>query len=131
MRIGARPGDDDPTGVHGEYQYTDTGEVNLIAGDRDGATLEAEDSSDGTHIAGNWVGTFAEDGSLTGERMAPDDSNPVPFDLKPLAAGAAAPAVSTGLTGTPGAPGAATAAPASAATGAHAVNGVSNLVIGQ
>jgi len=128
MRIGARAGDDDPTGVHGEYQYTDTGEVSLIAGDRDGATLEAEDSNDGTHIAGNWVGTFAEDGSLSGERMDPDDSNPVPFDLKPLAPGAAAPAVSTGATG---ATRAATTAPGSASTGAHAVNGVGNLVTGQ
>ncbi|WP_036019722.1 hypothetical protein [Paraburkholderia mimosarum] len=128
MRIGARAGDDDPTGVHGEYQYTDTGEVSLIAGDRDGATLEAEDSNDGTHIAGNWVGTFAEDGSLSGERMDPDDSDPVPFDLKPLAPGAAAPAVSTRVTG---ATRAATTAPASASTGAHAVNGVGNLVTGQ
>jgi hypothetical protein len=54
--------------------------------------------------------------------MDPDDSNPVPFDLKPLAAGATAPAVSTG---------AAAAAPAPAAKGAQPVNGVSNLVIGQ
>ncbi|WP_201696936.1 hypothetical protein [Paraburkholderia hiiakae] len=119
MRLGAKAGDDDPTGVHGEYQFTDTGEVILIAGDRADATLEAEDSNDGTHITGNWVGTFAEDGSLSGDRMDPDDSHPVPFDLKPLAAGAAAPAVSTG------------AASASTPNGAHAVNGVSNLVIGQ
>ncbi|MEX3944719.1 hypothetical protein AB4Y44_35370 [Paraburkholderia sp. BR10937] len=121
MRLGAKAGDDDPTGVHGEYQFTDTGEVILIAGDRADATLEAEDSNDGTHITGNWVGTFAEDGSLSGDRMDPDDSHPVPFDLKPLAAGAAAPAVSTG----------AASAPASTSNGAHAVNGVSNLVIGQ
>ncbi|SDE07489.1 hypothetical protein [Paraburkholderia lycopersici] len=121
MRLGAKTGDDDPSGVHGEYQFTDTGEVILIAGDRADATLEAEDSNDGTHITGNWVGTFAEDGSLSGERMEPDDSNPVPFDLKPLDRGAAAPAVSTG------------AAPASASApkGGQAVNGVSNLVIGQ
>jgi len=128
MRIGARAGVVVPTGVHGEYQYSVTGEVSLIAGDRDGATLEAEDSNDGTHIAGNWVGTFAEDGSLSGERMEPDDSNPVPFDLKPLAAGAAAPAVSTAIAG---ATSAGTTAPASASTGAHAVNGVGNLVTGQ
>ncbi|TDG04747.1 hypothetical protein E1N52_27810 [Paraburkholderia guartelaensis] len=121
MRLGAKAGDDDPTGVHGEYQFTDTGEVILIAGDRADATLEAEDSNDGTHITGNWVGTFAEDGSLSGDRMDPDDSHPVPFDLKPLAAGAAAPAVSTG----------AASAPASTPNGAHVVNGVSNLIIGQ
>ncbi|MBB2928497.1 hypothetical protein [Paraburkholderia silvatlantica] len=121
MRLGAKAGDDDPTGVHGEYQFTDTGEVILIAGDRADATLEAEDSNDGTHITGNWVGTFAEDGSLSGDRMDPDDSHPVPFDLKPLAAGAAAPAVPTGAAG----------ASASTPNGARAVNGVSNLVIGQ
>jgi hypothetical protein len=121
MRLGAKAGDDDPTGVHGEYQFTDTGEVILIAGDRADATLEAEDSNDGTHITGNWVGTFAEDGTLSGDRMDPDDSHPVPFDLKPLAAGAPAPAVPTG----------AASAPASTSNGAHAVNGVSNLVIGQ
>lgn len=121
MRLGAKAGDDDPTGVHGEYQFTDTGEVVLIAGDRSDATLEAEDSNDGTHISGNWVGTFAEDGSLSGDRMDPDDSHPVPFDLKPVAAGSAAAAVSTG----------AASAPVSTPNGAHAVNGVSNLVIGQ
>ncbi|MEX3839979.1 hypothetical protein [Paraburkholderia sp. BR10882] len=121
MRLGAKAGDDDPTGVHGEYQFTDTGEVILIAGDRADATLEAEDSDDGTHITGNWVGTFAEDGSLSGDRMDPDDSHPVPFDLKPLAAGAAAPAVSTG----------AASASASTSNGAHGVNGVSNLILGQ
>ncbi|MEM5311408.1 hypothetical protein [Paraburkholderia sp. JHI869] len=121
MRLGAKAGDDDPTGVHGEYQFTDTGEVVLIAGDRSDATLEAEDSNDGTHITGNWVGTFAEDGTLSGDRMDPDDSHPVPFDLKPLAAGSAAPAVSTG----------AVPAPASTPNGAQAVNGVGNLVIGQ
>ncbi|HTR09150.1 MAG TPA: hypothetical protein VMJ11_21355 [Paraburkholderia sp.] len=123
MRLGPKTGDDDPSGVHGEYQFTDTGEVILIAGDRDGTTLEAEDSNDGTHITGNWVGTFDEDGSLSGERMEPDDSNPVPFDLKPLAPGAAAPAMSSGT--------AALASPAPVAKGVQAVNGVSNLVIGQ
>jgi hypothetical protein len=119
MRIGPKAGDEDPTGIHGEYQFTDTGEVMLIAGDRDGATLEAEDSNDGTHITGNWVGTFADDGSLSGDRMNPDDSNPVAFDLKPLTPGAAAPAASTPAT------------PAPAAKNGQAVKGVGNLVIGQ
>ncbi len=45
LRLGAK--NDDPAGVHGEYQYTDTGEVILIAGDRDGDTLEVEESNDG------------------------------------------------------------------------------------
>jgi hypothetical protein len=73
LRLGAKT--DDPSGVHGEYQYTDTGEVILIAGDRDGDTLEVEESNDGTHITGNWVGKFAADGSLAGDRMNVDDSD--------------------------------------------------------
>lgn len=84
LRLGAKT--DDPAGVHGEYQYTDTGEVILIAGDRDGDTLEVEESNDGTHITGNWVGKFAADGSVAGDRMNVDDSDPQPFDLKPRAA---------------------------------------------
>jgi hypothetical protein len=118
MRLGAKT--DDPGGVHGEYQFTDTGEVILIAGDREGSTLEAEESSDGTHITGNWVGTFADDGSLSGERMEVDDSNPVAFDLKPLAAGQPVPAA----TAVPG-----EAPPA--ATGGQSVNGVNNLKTGE
>ncbi|MFD1556150.1 hypothetical protein ACFSHT_11010 [Paraburkholderia silviterrae] len=126
MRLGAKTDDpDDKSGVHGEYQFTDTGEVILIAGDRTGPTLEAEESNDGTHITGNWVGTFAADGALSGDRMEVDDSNPQPFDLKPLAAGASAPAVSAAH-----AAGAATAA-TPAEKGGHAVGGVGNLVTGE
>jgi hypothetical protein len=131
LRLGAKT--DDPSGVHGEYQYTDSGEVILIAGDRDGDTLEVEESNDGTHITGNWVGKFAADGSVSGDRMNVDDSDPQPFDLKPLAAGQAVPA--------PGAPAAAQAAPvpvpqagggstAAPASAGHAVGGVSNLQTG-
>lgn len=75
---------DDPMGVHGEYQFADTGEVVLVAGDRDGDTLEIEESNDGTAITGNWVGHFSADGSLAGDRMNVDDSDPQPFDLHPL-----------------------------------------------
>ncbi|MDR3099497.1 MAG: hypothetical protein LBV73_20815 [Paraburkholderia sp.] len=126
MRLGAKTDDpEDKSGVHGEYQFTDTGEVILIAGDRTGATLEAEESNDGTRITGNWVGTFAADGSLSGERMEVDDSNPQPFALKPLVAGAPSPAVS----------GADSAGAANAGTpstkGSRAVNGVGNLVTGE
>ncbi|WP_175772253.1 hypothetical protein [Paraburkholderia phenazinium] len=122
LRLGAKT--DDPSGVHGEYQYTDTGEVILIAGDRDGDTLEVEESNDGTHITGNWVGKFAADGSLAGDRMNVDDSDPQPFDLRPLAAGQPVPAAAAAR---PPASGAA----APAASGAHTVNGVSNLSIGE
>jgi hypothetical protein len=133
LRLG--PKTDDPSGVHGEYQYTDTGEVILIAGDRDGDTLEVEESNDGTHITGNWVGKFAADGSVAGDRMNVDDSDPQPFDLRPLAAGRPVPAAAAqtappaagGAAATPAAP----AAPAAAApSGAHTVNGVNNLSTG-
>ncbi|MFM0222406.1 hypothetical protein [Paraburkholderia dipogonis] len=131
------PKSDDPSGVHGEYQFTDTGAVILIAGDRDGDTLEVEESNDGTHITGNWVGKFAADGSVAGDRMNVDDSDPQPFDLKPLAAGQAvpppgAPATAANKAAPQPSAGAATAPAASAAaTGGHAVGGVSNLQTGE
>jgi hypothetical protein len=117
LRLG--PKTDDPSGVHGEYQFTDNGEVILIAGDRTDDTLEVEESNDGTHITGNWVGKFAADGTLTGERMNVDDSNPQEFDLRPLAAGAAIPPPTAAIAApaTPATP-AATAAPAAAAPAA-------------
>ena len=128
LRLG--PKTDDPSGVHGEYQYTDTGEVILIAGDRDGDTLEVEESNDGTHITGNWVGKFAADGSVAGDRMNVDDSDPQPFDLRPLAAGQPVPAPRAAAQ-----PPAAVATPSASATpaagGAHTVNGVNNLSIGE
>jgi hypothetical protein len=142
LRLG--PKTDDPSGVHGEYQFTDTGEVILIAGDRDGDTLEVEESNDGTHITGNWVGKFAADGSVAGDRMNVDDSNPQPFDLKPLAAGQAVPAAAAapkdGKTAAGSAASAtrsdaaapAVAAPPAAPTGAgRPVGGVSNLQTGE
>lgn len=139
MRLGAKHDDaDDTTGVHGEYQFTDTGEVVLIAGDHAGTTLEAEESNDGTHITGNWVGTFASDGSISGERMEVDDSNPVDFDLKPLTAGQPLPAAQAS---TPAAA-AHNATPQNAtphnatphnatADGKQPVNGISNLTTGE
>jgi hypothetical protein len=83
LRLGKKT--DDPTGVHGEYQFVDTGQVVLVAGDREGDVLEIEDSDDGSTITGNWVGRFAPDGSLAGDRMNADDSDPQPFLLHLLA----------------------------------------------
>jgi len=123
LRLGKKTDPDDAGGVHGEYQFADTGEVILIAGDRDGDTLEVEESNDGTHITGNWVGKFAADGSVEGERMNVDDSDPQEFSLKPLGAsqaGQAAPAV----------PQQNAQKPAAQSSG-HAVNGVSNLNTGE
>ncbi|MFM0201608.1 hypothetical protein PQR53_17255 [Paraburkholderia fungorum] len=130
LRLGAKT--DDPAGVHGEYQYTDTGEVILIAGDRDGDTLEVEESNDGTHITGNWVGKFAADGSVAGDRMNVDDSDPQPFDLKPLAAGQAVPAAAKAAAAAQASAAAGAAVPTSSPAGnGHAVGGVSNLQIGE
>ena len=131
LRMGAKT--DDPSGVHGEYQFADTGEVILIAGDRDGDTLEVEESNDGTHITGNWVGKFAADGSIEGERMNVDDSNPLEFSLRPLAAGQKAPPAAPVQaqkptqqpTQTP------TQQPAQPRTGGQPVNGVNNLTTGE
>lgn len=89
LRLGNKA--DDPSGVHGEYQFADTGEVVLVAGDREGDVLEIEESNDGTTITGNWVGRVSADGRLAGDRMNVDDSDPQPFDLRPL----------TGLSSTP------------------------------
>jgi hypothetical protein len=129
MRLG--PKTDDPSGVHGEYQFTDTGEIILIAGDHEGTTFEGEESNDGTHITGNWVGTFSPDGTVSGERMEVDDSNPVDFELKPLAAGQPVPppSASREAAGDHTQPGQATSVPAPG--GAQQVNGVSNLSTGQ
>jgi len=89
LRLGKKT--DEPSGVHGEYQFADTGQVVLVAGDREGDVLEIEESTDGTSITGNWVGRFAADGSLAGERMNLDDSDPQPFDLRPLAGSSSTP----------------------------------------
>ncbi|MGV7247235.1 hypothetical protein ACRXB1_37420, partial [Caballeronia sp. M23-90] len=59
MKLGAKT--DEASGVHGEYRFAGSPTVIVVAGDRDGDTLEIEESTDGTHITGNWVGKFAAD----------------------------------------------------------------------
>lgn len=116
MRLGAKS--DDPTGVHGEYRFLDGAVgVILVAGDLDNGTLQIEESDDGTHITGNWVGKVAVDGSIQGERMNPDDSEPQPFELQPsdaAARGARSP-IHGAVIGVP----------------SHHVGGVSNLTTGR
>ncbi|WJF89008.1 hypothetical protein QS306_07565 [Paraburkholderia bonniea] len=118
LRLGAKT--DEPSGVHGEYQFVDSGATILIAGDRDGDTLEVEESDDGTQITGNWVGKFAADGSLAGTRMNVDDSDPQPFALRPATGQQTVQAVSP--------PPASSAGPSS---NVRAVGGVSNLSTGE
>ena len=74
----------------------------------------------GKHNFADLLSPFADDGSLSGERMEVDDSNPVAFDLKPLAAGQPVPAA----TAVPG-----EAPPA--VRGGQSVNGVNNLKTGE
>ena len=81
LRIGVNP--DDPEELNGEYQFLPNGSVVLIAGGRDGNNLTLEESDDGTEISGQWVGFYAADGSLSGERMNVDQSDSRPFALKP------------------------------------------------
>jgi hypothetical protein len=133
MKLGAKT--DDPSGVHGEYRFSGSPNVILVAGDRDSDTLEIEESNDGTHITGNWVGKFSPDGSVSGERMDPDDSNAQPFELRPAVAGAGLPPLPGGnAAGTPKAPNA-TKAPAAPslepAPPKNGVGGTSNVIIGE
>jgi len=79
LLLGAKS--DDPSGLHGEYHLLDTGEVVLVAGDRDGDTLALEESNDGTHITGQWVGQFSSNGGLTGDRMNDDETETQPYTL--------------------------------------------------
>ncbi|AOJ11881.1 hypothetical protein [Burkholderia mayonis] len=81
VRLG--PKTDEP-GVHGECQYLDTGAVVLLAGDRDGDTLEIEESDDGTNITGVWIGRFDASGGLSADRMNADQSDPLPVVLHPV-----------------------------------------------
>ncbi|MGI4983281.1 MAG: hypothetical protein ACRYGL_08125 [Janthinobacterium lividum] len=94
LRIGVKP--DDPQGLNGEYAFlaagpdagagvatAHPGPVILIAGARDGDTLTLEESDDGVRISGQWVGVYAADGGLSGERMNNDESVSTPFDLRP------------------------------------------------
>ncbi|KLU20839.1 hypothetical protein EOS_39085 [Caballeronia mineralivorans PML1(12)] len=132
MKLGAKT--DERTGVHGEYRFAGASTVILVAGDRDGDTLEIEESNDGTHITGNWVGKFAADGSVSGERMNADDSNPVPFNLKPIGSGSgAAPAAGTVAPKTPqsAAPSLEPAPPPAPPVPGNALGGTSNVIIGE
>jgi hypothetical protein len=134
MKLGAKT--DERTGVHGEYRYAGASTVILVAGDRDGDTLEIEESNDGTHITGNWVGKFAADGSVSGERMNADDSNPLPFDLKPVGSGSAAVSAPAAGAVPPTAPQSAApslepAPPPPPPAAGHALGGTSNVTIGE
>jgi hypothetical protein len=129
MKLGAKA--DEPSGVHGEYRFAGSSTVILVAGDRDGDTLEIEESNDGTHITGNWVGKFAADGSVSGERMNADDSNPLPFDLKPVGAGLSAAPSAAGAAAPKASPPAAPSLEPAPPVPRNALGGTSNVIIGE
>ncbi len=130
MKLGAKT--DEASGVHGEYRLAGSAAVILVAGDHDGDTLEIEESNDGTHITGNWVGKFAADGTISGERMNADDSDPQPFDLKPAVAGVMLPPSPSGSSND-STPESAAPQPAPSLEPAprNAVGGVSNVTTGE
>ncbi|ABC38748.1 hypothetical protein [Burkholderia thailandensis] len=117
VRLG--PKTDEP-GVHGECQYLDTGAVVLLAGDRDGDTLEIEESDDGTNITGVWIGRFDASGTLSADRMNADQSDPLPVALRP-AGSASAPSHA------PGSQPAVAAGARQAGVRGQSVDGVANL----
>jgi hypothetical protein len=140
MKLGAKT--DEPSGVHGEYRFAGASSVIYVAGDLDGGTLEIEESNDGTRITGNWVGKIAADGSISGERMEADDSNPQPFDLKPAVAGVVVPSHPSGATTPaqaespapslePAPPAPSSLPPPGSPSSGHAVGGVGNVIIGE
>ena len=122
---------DDASGVHGEYHFIGSPARFLVAGDRDGDTLEIEESNDGTHITGNWVGKFSADGSVSGERMNDDDSHPQPFDLRADSTAARTlPPESARPSDSPAAQGPAPARAAGNRSSQNTVGGTSNVIIG-
>lgn len=84
LKLGPKP--DDPGGVHGEYVDAASKAVVLVAGDDADGVIEMDESDDGSRISGQWIGRFAADGSLKGERMTDDDAVSESFDLHPVSA---------------------------------------------
>jgi hypothetical protein len=75
LRLGAKTGADDGGGLHGEYQFTDTKDVRLVAGDSgDDGVIELDESDDGTRISGQWVGKLTPNGDFKGVWSNVDES---------------------------------------------------------
>ena len=75
LRLGAKTGPDEAGGLHGEYQFVDTKEVRLVAGDSgDDGVIELDESDDGTRISGQWVGKLAPNGDFKGVWSNVDES---------------------------------------------------------
>lgn len=82
LRLGAKTGPDDGGGLHGEYQFADSKEVRLVAGDSgDNGVIELDESDDGTRISGQWVGKLAPNGDFKGVWSNVDESVTESIDL--------------------------------------------------
>ncbi|WP_454720975.1 MULTISPECIES: hypothetical protein [Cupriavidus] len=81
LRIGPKP--DERDSVHGEYSVG--GGVRLLAGEYENGGFLMEESSDGTHVTGNWEGAIDAAGAVRGHWT--DPANPaivLPFMIRPL-----------------------------------------------
>jgi hypothetical protein len=74
LHLGKKTDPEDAGGLHGEYQFQDTGQVLLVAGDEGDGVLELDESDDGTRISGQWVGKLAADGTFKGVWSNVDES---------------------------------------------------------
>lgn len=82
LRLGPKTGPDEGGGLHGEYEFTDTKEVRLVAGDSgDGGVVELDESDDGTRISGQWVGKLDAKGAFKGVWSNVDESVTESIDL--------------------------------------------------
>ncbi len=81
LRLGDKTEPGDEGGLHGEYQFADSGQVLLVAGDADGGVVELDESDDGTRISGQWVGKLAADGTFKGVWSNVDESQTESIEL--------------------------------------------------
>ncbi|HTJ93403.1 MAG TPA: hypothetical protein VL424_09885 [Pararobbsia sp.] len=88
LHLGEKTDPQDAGGLHGEYQFRDTGQVVLVAGDAGDGVVELDESDDGTRISGQWVGKLNADGTFKGVWSNVDESVTEPIDLHRVPANA-------------------------------------------
>ena len=89
LHFGAKTDPEDAGGLHGEYQFVDTGEIRLVAGDSgEGGVIELDESDDGIRISGQWVGKLGADGVFKGVWSNVDESVTESIDLHRISGGA-------------------------------------------
>ncbi|CAM2145375.1 conserved protein of unknown function [Pararobbsia alpina] len=87
LHLGEKTDPEDSGGLHGEYQFRDTGQVVLVAGDAGDGVVELDESDDGTRISGQWVGKLAADGTFKGVWSNVDESDTESIELHRVASG--------------------------------------------